>query len=88
MQTQTQIREPKTQKIAINKKSIEAKSYFDDVHIYQAKSEKTTLCSSFSMSIWISGAGDDWKSFLIVSPARGEVERRNRRRMMEEHHGF
>jgi len=40
------------------------------------------------MLIWISRACDDWKSFLVVGPARGDVERRNRMRITEEHHGF
>ncbi|KAJ8427726.1 hypothetical protein Cgig2_010244 [Carnegiea gigantea] len=67
---------------------VEAKSYSNDIRICQAKSKKTTPCSGFPMSIWISGACDDWKNFLVVSPTRGDPDRRNGMRMMEEHHGF
>ncbi|KAJ8422850.1 hypothetical protein Cgig2_033489 [Carnegiea gigantea] len=51
MQTQTQIREPKTQKIAINKKSIEVKSYSNDIRICQAKSERPPCAPSRSCGI-------------------------------------
>ncbi|KAJ8448930.1 hypothetical protein Cgig2_030786 [Carnegiea gigantea] len=50
------LKEPKIQKIAINKKSIEAKSYSDDIRICQAKSERppcapTSRCRSGSRGL-------------------------------------